>query len=404
VRLDLLIVVLLVLVGLGASGTASALAAPSAPRIGAWHRVATGDAHGVTTDGTRYAATRLTQTRLRIDDTATGRHRILTSPSCVNAARGIGPGTPAFLLGSGLVVWQCPDRFIDHRQIWIDDIRTGARTQPRGLAALWAGENNSSDGATFTVVGVGRHWLYAIRTGYHYSDDILVGVHTPRVIHSPADRADVTAAPDTTAGVVPLCAGIRRTPGDLDIGRLAFSPLHYDEPYAVSTSGHLRACHGAPAPPAGRPVVQLGGGLITWSRTTRVYAQSVTTGRRSSRRAPGRVISVSHTRHAIYIATASHRSYRASALFSGRGAPPASRPDPQLRARFLRTSARPWVANPRNAGADIRWRTPPARASGKRSRRRGCHGREAQGGHQRGSAGEGSDAGFGSADLRRPGA
>jgi hypothetical protein len=306
-----LIVVLVLLVGLGTSGTASARAAQSGPRIGAWHRVATRVAQSITTDGTRYAATRLTGNRLRIDDTATGRRRILTWPSCRNA-QGIASGKPDFLLGSGLVMWQCPDRFINSRQIWIDDIRTGARTQPRGLTALWASERNSSDGATFTVVGVGRHWLYAIRTGYHYSDDILVGVHTPRVIHSPAERADVAAAPDTTAGIVRLCAGIRRTPDKLGgIGGLAFSPLQYDEPYAVSTSGHLRACHGAPAPPAGHPVVQLGGGLITWSRTTRVYAQSVATGRRTSRRAPGRVISVTHTRHEIFITTASDRSYRA---------------------------------------------------------------------------------------------
>lgn len=34
-------------------------------------------------------------------------------------------------------------------------------------------------------------WIYAIRSGYHYADDVLIGVRAPRAIHNPANAADV---------------------------------------------------------------------------------------------------------------------------------------------------------------------------------------------------------------------
>jgi hypothetical protein len=302
-------VALLAVAGAVMAGPAQpVVAAPRGPQIGAWHRMKDPGALGLQSDGSRYVVTLVDRRGIEIHDSVTNRDRAFAYPPCTYPEGTHDPQPPRHGLGRGLVAWQCT--YPQHAAIWVDRIRSARRTLAAGLAGMWQHEIGSADGGTFTLASVGRHWVYAIRNGYHYTDDILVSLDEARVVLRPADRADATVDPDAPAGVVELCAGIRRSPGILDIGAPAFLPLQYAAPYGVltpdartfaSTIGRLRRCAGAPAVHSAGADVQLGGGLITWAGSDRAYAQSAATGRRSSRRAPGSLLSVAHTRDTVYV-------------------------------------------------------------------------------------------------------
>jgi hypothetical protein len=300
-------VTLLGLVAAAAAAPAPASAATHGLRIGPWHRIADPGTSTVVTDGSRYVVTLLNKRGIDVHDSLRNSDRALALPPCIYPG-GQPDLQPRFVLGAGLVAWQCT--YPERAAVWVDDIRLGTRTLAGGLAGVWQNEIGTADGGTFTLASIGRHWVYLIRDGYHYTDDILAGLHDTRVIVRPAQHADEAVDPDAATGVVRLCSGIRRPPGDLDIGLLPFLPLQYEAPYGVltrdsrtftSTVGGLRRCAGAHAAPTVGWDVQLGGGLFSWGRPDRADVQSTVTGARASRHVPGSFVAAAHTRHALYV-------------------------------------------------------------------------------------------------------
>jgi hypothetical protein len=166
-------------------------------------------------------------------------------------------------------------------------------------------ENQSADGARFRARLVGMRWIYAIRSGYHYADDVLIGIRAPRTIHNPATAADVAVAPNTDAGTVKLCAGIRRTPGDIELGRLPFGPMRYEKPLGLSLSqsvARVRVCDGAPTKaPTGRVLSAVGAGRLAWVKGREVRILRTTASGVGRRRAPGRISGLGLTRGFVYV-------------------------------------------------------------------------------------------------------
>lgn len=144
---------------------------------------------------------------------------------------------------------------------------------------------------------------------------MLIGIRAPRAIHNPANAADVAVAPGIDAGTVELCAGIRRTPGDIELGRLAFGPIRYDKPFGISLGqpvARVRVCDGAPQEaPKGRVLSAVGAGRLAWAEGREVRILRSTASGVGRRRAPGRITGLALTRSFVY-ARAGGRWWRAT--------------------------------------------------------------------------------------------
>ena len=223
-------------------GGAPAAHAAAAPDVGALRQLPREVVTPVVTDGERYAVAGLAGgRRTRLFDTRRGTSRDIGNPSCVNPlAPAPEAAPPLTLVGGGRIVWQCVTYASASQLIWVQDIRTGSRFVAGGVRALWPAEIGTSDGSTFTLIGAGRHWLYAVRRGYHQSADALVGVDTARTILGAADDdpREVIAL-DRPHGTRPLCRGIRRAAGLGDeVGDLLHEPLVFDRPFAVNLTAN----------------------------------------------------------------------------------------------------------------------------------------------------------------------
>ena len=279
--------------------------APSKPmRIGGWERVA-GAERLLLSDGARYVVTRSAGGVMRVYDTATGKRRTLRSPVCDS-----GRALPVALgaAGGGGLVWDCASvAALGGHTFYGENLTTGLQFVPTGMAALRKLESQSADASRFRARLVGRRWIYAIRSGYRYADDALVSVRTARVIHNPASAAGVTVAPETDAGVQRLCPGIRRSPGNVELGRLPFGPLLFEEPFALSQTQSValvRTCDDAPAAiPQGRVVASVGSGRLAWLQGREVRILRSTASGVARRRAPGRVRRLALTRGFVYART-----------------------------------------------------------------------------------------------------
>jgi hypothetical protein len=287
------------------------LAAPSAAAqrltIGEWRSVSGAERRLLTDD--RYVVTRSRERIVRMLDTATGSGHRLASPKCDN-----GPSLPT-ALGSGMLVWECASLVAAGGHLLVvDDLASGRRFIPPGVAQLQALEMRSADGARFGVRSAGQHWIYLTRVGYHYSDDVLVGLSGPQVLYQPAQRADVTVDPDQPSGTRRLCTGVRRRSGDLELGQLAYGALRYHRPYAITDTGRVLRCAGARQVPSGQLVTALSDRYLSWA-TDRLVRIRPTTGSRTARRkAPSPVRAIALTNRFVYITTRSGtrtRVYRA---------------------------------------------------------------------------------------------
>jgi len=285
---------------------ADASAAAQRLTIGDW-RAVTGAERRLLTDD-RYVVTRSHAGLVRMLDTATGIGRVLASPPCDN-----GSSLPS-AVGSGMLVWECAGLARGGHMLVVDDLASGRRFIPQGLAQFQAFETRSADASLFHVLSAGRYWIYLTRIGYHFGDDVLVGFDRAQILHLPARRADATVDPDQLSGTRRLCAGIRRRSGDVEVGQLPFESLDYHRPYAITSAGRVRRCTGAPWVPRGQRVAALSDRYLAWATDRLVRVRSTTTGRMARRTAPGIVGHIALTRRFVYVTTgsASHvRVYRA---------------------------------------------------------------------------------------------
>ncbi len=275
----------------------AAVAAASTPTIGAWQPVDDA-ARGLLADGTRYVQTRADDGSVRVIDTVTGKRRRLAVPPCDNGA------SQARALGDGVLVWECASLVaLGGHVLVVDDLATGRRILPGGLRAFKALEMQSADGSSFHVRSVGRQWIYLTRTGYHYSDDVLVAIDRDEIIYRPASRADVAVDPSRASGKRRLCRGVRRSAGDLELGQLPFAVLTFHRPYALTTMGRVRSCAGAPAPPTTPLVSALSGRWLSWASDRRLHLRSTASRATSSRAVPARIRQIVLTDGFVYVAT-----------------------------------------------------------------------------------------------------
>jgi hypothetical protein len=299
------LVVVIVVAGLLLSADASAAARRLS--IGDWRAVSGAERRLLTDD--RYVVTRSGAGIVRMLDTATGIGRRLTPPPCDN-----GPSLPS-AVGSGMLVWECASLVaLGGHTLLVDDLAGGLRFIPEGLAEFQALEMQSPDASLFHVLSAGLRWIYLTRSGYHYGDDVLVGLARAQVLHLPAQRADVTVDPDQLSGTRRLCTGIRRRSGAVEVGQLPFGALDYHRPYAITGSGRLQRCAGAPSIPRRRGASALSDRYLSWA-TERLVRVRPTTGARTARRkAPSTVTHIALTHRYVYITTGSGslaRVYRA---------------------------------------------------------------------------------------------
>jgi hypothetical protein len=273
--------------------------ATSAAATGDWRPVK-GAERGLLTDGDRYVVSESRGRVVRVNDTVTDRRRRLTTPPCDDGRSRLSA------LGSGMLVWECGGFIGTSRHtLVVDDLASGRRFVPPGLAQFQALEQDSSDGSVFHVDLAGEHWIYLTRSGYHYADDVLVALDGPQVVHQPAQRADVAIDPDRARGTRRLCAGIRRPAGSPELGELPYGVVDYHRPYAFAGVGRLRACSGAPDPPRGRVAVALSDSALSWASGSLLAIRSTTSGRTTRRRAPGTVRKIALTRRFVYVTTPS---------------------------------------------------------------------------------------------------
>jgi hypothetical protein len=223
--------------------------------------------------------------------------------------------TPLTLVGGGNIVWQCQTGMPSSQLIWVQDIQTDRRFVAGGTPALWPAELGTADASTFRLISVGRHWLYAINSGYHYTRDALISVDTPRtIIGIASNRPRDVIALDRPHGTRPLCRGITRRPGinEAGIGELPYEPLLFDRPFAVNPYDHdlrpIQACAQTPAAPSRTPVAnaQLGGQLLTWAQRNTVHARTYTSRATATRTVRGTVAGVSHTRNRVFVSVRSY--------------------------------------------------------------------------------------------------
>lgn len=281
-------------------------------KIGGWERVA-GAERTLLTDGERYVVARSAGQVVRLHDTVRDERRTLKPPACDN-----GPALPVVASpgGGGGLVWDCASVVaLGGHTLYGQNLTSGLQFVPPGMAEFRKIENQSADGSRFRARLVGLRWIYAIRSGYHYADDVLIGIRAPRAIHNPASAADVAVAPGIDAGTAELCAGIRRTPGDIELGRLAFGPIRYDKPFGISLSqsvARVRVCDDAPQEaPTGRVLSALGSGRLAWAEGREVRVLRSTASGVGRRRAPGRISGLALTRGFVY-ARAGGRWWRAT--------------------------------------------------------------------------------------------
>lgn len=305
------------LIRLGLACLLAALLAPAAAhakplKIGDWESVA-GAERTLLADGERYVVTRSAGGVVRMHDTVKDERRTLKPPACDN-----GPALPVVATpgGGGGLVWDCASVVaLGGHTFYGQNLTTGLQFIPPGMAEFRKIENNSADGARFRARLVGLRWIYAIRSGYHYAGDVLIGIRAPRAIHNPADATDVAVAPSIDAGTVQLCAGIRRTPGNIELGRLPFGPIRYDKPFGISLSqsvGRVRVCDGGPQEaPTGRVLSAVGSGRLAWAQGRDVRILRSTAAGVGRRRAPGAITRLALTRGFVY-ARAGGRWWRAT--------------------------------------------------------------------------------------------
>jgi hypothetical protein len=273
-------------------------AAPQRLAIGQWRAVSGAERLLLSDD--QYVVTRSGAGVVRVLDIASGSGRRLASPPCDN-----GPALPR-AIGSALLVWECASLVDAGGHILVvDDLANRRRFIPAGAAQLQKLEMQSADGSRFHVRSVGDHWIYLTRSGYHYSDDVLVGLAATQIVHQPAQSADVTVDPARPSGTRRLCAGIRRGSGDIELGGLPFDVVDYHRPYAITSSGRLQRCAGAPPVPTGRLVAALSDTHLGWATGRLLYIRATTSAPTTRRRAPGNVRSVALTRRFVYITTGS---------------------------------------------------------------------------------------------------
>jgi hypothetical protein len=303
----LMSIVVLAVVVAGLLLRADASAAAQRLTIGDWRAVSGAEGRVLTDD--RYVVTRSDAGLVQMLDTATGIGRVLASPPCDN-----GPSLPS-AVGSGMLVWECASLVaLGGHVLVVDDLASGRRFIPQGLAQFQAFETTSADASRFHVLSAGRYWVYLTRIGYHFGDDVLVGFDRAPILHLPAQRADVTVDPDQPSGSRRLCAGIRRRSGDVEIGQLPFESLDYHRPYAITSAGRVRRCTGAPSIPRGQGVAALTARYLSWATDGFVRVRSTAGGRTARRAAPGTVRHIALTRRFVYITTGSGshvRVYRA---------------------------------------------------------------------------------------------
>jgi hypothetical protein len=283
-------------------------------KIGGWERVA-GAERTLLTDGERYVVTRSAGRVVRLRDlgSTNDARRTLKSPACDT-----GPALPvvATPAGGGGLVWDCASVVaLGGHTFYGQNLTTGRQFVPPGMAEFRTIESQSADGARFRAQLVGLRWIYAIRSGYHYADDVLIGLRAPQAIYNPAKAPDVAVAPGIAAGTRKLCAGIRRTPGHIELGRLAFGPIRYDKPFAISLSqsvARVRVCDGGPhEAPTGRVLSTVGSGRLAWAQGREVRILRSTASGIGRRRAPGRITGLALTRGFVY-ARAGGRWWRAT--------------------------------------------------------------------------------------------
>jgi hypothetical protein len=272
-------------------------AATSAAAPAGWRPVG-GAGRGLLSDGARYVVTHSRSRVVRVVDTVTERRRRLETPPC-----DAGRSEPS-ALGRGMLVWECGG-FVGSagHTLVVDDLATGRRFVPPALARFRALEEPSSDGSVFRVRLVGRHWIYLTRSGYHYADDVLVGLDGPQVVYQPAERADLAIDPDRPGGTRRLCDGIRRSSGASELGEMTYGFVDYHRPYAIIGFGRVRACTGAPAAPRER-VVALSDTALSWAGGSLLRIRPTASGRTMRRRAPGVVREIALTRDFVYVTTA----------------------------------------------------------------------------------------------------
>jgi hypothetical protein len=270
----------------------------AAPRlaIGDWRAVAGAERALLTDD--RYVVTRSRAGIVQALNTTRNVGRDLASPPCDN-----GPALPR-ALGDGVLVWECASLVaLGGHTLVVDDLVHRRRFVPEGLARLQALERQSADASQFHVVSAGRYWIYLTRRGSHSGDDVLVGLSGGEILYQPGQRDDVAVDPGEPSGTRGLCAGIRRPRGDSELGELAFGSLSYHDPYALSATGGLQRCDGAPPVPGGRPIFALSDGYLGWA-TGRALRLRPTTGRGTLRRdAPATVHGIALTRRFVYVST-----------------------------------------------------------------------------------------------------
>jgi hypothetical protein len=205
-----------------------------------------------------------------------------------------------------MLVWECGSPVGSGAHVLVvEDLASGRQHAPAGMAQFLTLDMQSHDGSRFRVESVGRSWIYLTRSGYHFADDVLVGLERPEVVYTPAQRADTAVDPDRARGVRRLCAGIRRREGSPELGELALGVLRFHRPYAITDSGRLRSCAGAPPVPAGRVVPALSESYVSWATDRLLRVRSTTGGRAVRREAPGRVQSIALTGRYVYVSTGS---------------------------------------------------------------------------------------------------
>lgn len=271
-------------------------AAPQQLAIGQWRAVSGAERLLLSDD--RYVVTRSRAGVVRVLDTVSGSGRRLASPPCDN-----GPALPG-AIGSALLVWECASLVDAGGHILVvDDLARRRRFIPAGVVQLQKLEMQGADGSRFHVRSVGHHWIYLTRSGYHYSDDVLVGLAAAQIVHRPAQSPDVTVDPARASGTRRLCTGIRRGSGDIELGSLPFDVVDYHRPYAITSSGRLQRCAGAPSVPTGRLVASLSETYLGWATGRLLHIRATPGALATRRRAPGSVRSVVLTRRFVYITT-----------------------------------------------------------------------------------------------------
>jgi hypothetical protein len=295
---------------------AAAAAAPSVAHGSSAFRDAGPVGGAVVSDGVRWAAIERPDATVTLIDTRTGLRRTVTPPA--RCAIGAGAGMGLGALGGGALAWQCapdqPGATSDAPEPLLYDIPSRQWTRPDAVAARWRGiASSSASSVSFAITGVGRRWLSAWSSGYHWhSVDLFARAGDTAVS---TDSGGAGAAPDLDAagGFTVLCHPLARptVQGNdaYDVGP-RLGAYEYDRPFGLSTEAPplvLDRC-GAKSrrltrigEAANSP--QLGAGIVTWLGTAgRVFVHNARSGRTHALRVPTtQPAEVVHTRTQIVV-------------------------------------------------------------------------------------------------------